>query len=60
MAVAIAIAVTKRRKLLVFREAYHGGVLVFAHGGGPAFNMRSIILLADHDDVEGTRARYPA
>jgi len=55
MAVATAIAVTKRRKLLVFREAYHGGVLVFAHGGGP-LNMPFDYTLADYNDVEGTRA----
>ena len=38
MAVATAIAVTKRRKLLVFREAYHGGVLVFATAVRPLNN----------------------
>ena len=59
MAVATAIAVTERRKTSRFREAYHGGVLVFAHGGGP-LNMPFDYTLADYNDVEGTRADHPA
>jgi glutamate-1-semialdehyde 2,1-aminomutase len=55
MAVVTAIAVSNRRKVLVFREAYHGGVLVFAGGGGP-LNVPFDYLLAEYNDVEGTQA----
>ena len=53
MAIVTAIAVTGRRKIMVFREAYHGGVLVFAGGGSP-INVPFDYLLADYNDVEGT------
>jgi len=55
MAIVTAIAFTGRRKILVFREAYHGGVLVFAGGGGP-LNVPFDYVLADYNDVEATRA----
>jgi glutamate-1-semialdehyde 2,1-aminomutase len=55
MAIVTALAFTGRRKLLVFREAYHGGVLVFS-GGGSAANVPFDYLLADYNDVEGTQA----
>src|SRR6185312_8111856 len=49
MAILTAMAVTKRRKVLVFREAYHGGVLVFTGGGSP-INMPFDYVLADFND----------
>lgn len=55
MAIVTAIAVTKRRKVLVFREAYHGGVLVFAGGGSPV-NVPFDYVLADYNDTEGSVA----
>ena len=55
MAIVTAIAVTKRRKIMVFREAYHGGVLVFSGGGSP-INVPFDYLLADYNDVEGSAA----
>ena len=36
MAIGTAVSVTARRKVVVFEEGYHGGVLTFAHGVGPA------------------------
>ncbi|MGH6789442.1 MAG: aspartate aminotransferase family protein [Pseudolabrys sp.] len=55
MAIVTAMAVTKRRKVLVFREAYHGGVLVFTGGGSP-INMPFDYVLADFNDTEGSTA----
>jgi glutamate-1-semialdehyde 2,1-aminomutase len=55
MAIVTAIAYTGRRKLLVFREAYHGGVLVFSGGGSP-LNVPFDYVLADYNDVEGSEA----
>jgi glutamate-1-semialdehyde 2,1-aminomutase len=52
MALVTAIAFTGRRKILAFREAYHGGVLVFSGGGSP-INVPFDFLLADYNDVEG-------
>src|SRR4051794_40538055 len=55
MALVTAIAVTGRRKILVFHEAYHGGVLVFSGGGSP-INAPFEYVLSDYNDVEGTIA----
>jgi glutamate-1-semialdehyde 2,1-aminomutase len=52
MAIVTAIAVTGRRKILVFREAYHGGMLVFSGGSSP-INVPFDYVLADYNDVEG-------
>jgi glutamate-1-semialdehyde 2,1-aminomutase len=55
MAIVTAIAFTGRRKILVFREAYHGGVAVFTGGGSP-INVPFDYLLADYNDSEDARA----
>jgi len=55
MAIVTAIAITARRKILAFREAYHGGVLVFATGGS-AINVPFDVVLADYNDTEAAVA----
>jgi glutamate-1-semialdehyde 2,1-aminomutase len=59
LAIATALAATGRRKVLVFREAYHGGVLVFSGGGGP-LNVPFDFVLADYNDVEGATRQIRA
>lgn len=53
-AISTAIAVTGRRKVLVFRHAYHGGVLVFGETSLP-MNVPHDFLMADYNDAEGSR-----
>ena len=55
MALALAVATTGRRKVLVFRGGYHGGVLTFGDVPSPVTVPHEWVL-ADYDDVEGTRA----
>ena len=55
MAIVTAMAVTRRRKVLVFREAYHGGVLVFSGGGSP-INVPFDCVFANYNDVTGAIA----
>jgi len=55
MALTTACAVTGRRKLLVFRESYHGGVIKFP-GGRCELNVPYDFILADFNDIEGTAA----
>ncbi len=55
MAIALAVAVTERRKILVFRGGYHGGVLTFGEVPSPVTVPHEWVL-ADYDDVEGTRS----
>jgi glutamate-1-semialdehyde 2,1-aminomutase len=55
MAIVTALAVIQRTKILVFREAYHGGVLVFTGGGSP-INVPFDYVLADFNEVESTAA----
>jgi len=55
MAVAAARALTGRNKVLVFNGGYHGGVFYF-RGKGSAVNAPFDFLLADYNDIEGTRA----
>lgn len=55
MAMATARAVTRRSKVLVFREGYHGGVLTFAHGGSE-LNVPFDFVFADFNDVEDATA----
>jgi glutamate-1-semialdehyde 2,1-aminomutase len=55
MALALAVAVTGRRKIMVFRGGYHGGVLTFGDGPSPVTVPHEWVL-ADYDDVEGARA----
>lgn len=53
-AIATAIAVTGRRKVMVFRHAYHGGVLVFGDASLP-MNVPHDFVMADYNDAEGAR-----
>lgn len=55
MAIALAVAVTERRKILVFRGGYHGGVLTFGETPSPVTVPHEWVL-ADYDDVDGTRS----
>ena len=55
MAVAAALALTGRNKVLVFNGGYHGGVFYF-RGKGSAVNAPYDFLLADYNDIEVTRA----
>jgi glutamate-1-semialdehyde 2,1-aminomutase len=55
MALALAVSVTGRRKILVFRGGYHGGVLTFGQTPSPVTVPHEWVL-ADYDDVDGTRS----
>src|SRR5204862_3478052 len=55
MAVAAARAITGRGKILVFNGGYHGGVFYF-RGKGSAVNAPFDFLLAEYNDIAGTRA----
>ncbi len=55
MAIVTAIASAGRSKVMVFREAYHGGVLVFSGGSSPT-NVPFDYVLADYNDTEGVSA----
>ena len=55
MAVSAARALTGRGKVLVFAGGYHGGVFYF-RGKGSVINAPFDYLLADYNDIEGTRA----
>lgn len=51
MALVTAQYFTKRRKIMVFDGAYHGGVLVFANGGAPT-NVPFDFVIAPYNDSE--------
>lgn len=55
MAVAAARAITGRAKILVFNGGYHGGVFYF-RGKGSAVNAPYEFLVAEYNDIPGTRA----
>ena len=55
MAVATAVAVTGRRRVLVFDGGYHGGVLYFG-GGGIPINAPHQWVLGQYNDAEGATA----
>jgi glutamate-1-semialdehyde 2,1-aminomutase len=44
-----------RPRVMVFEGGYHGGVFYFGHGGSP-LNMPLPWLMAEYNDVEGTRS----
>ncbi len=55
LAIATALAVTGRRRVLVFEGGYHGGVLYFG-GGGIPINAPHQWVLGRYNDVAGTPA----
>jgi glutamate-1-semialdehyde 2,1-aminomutase len=55
LAIVTAIAFTGRRKVLVFQEAYHGGVLVFSGTGSP-INLPFDFVVAPYNDIDATKA----
>src|SRR5215204_1683262 len=55
MAVAAACALTGRGKVLVFKGGYHGGLFYFRGKGSPV-NAPYDFLLAQYNDIAGTRA----
>jgi glutamate-1-semialdehyde 2,1-aminomutase len=59
MALSLARAVTRRDKILAFEEAYHGGFLIFGHGGSP-LNVPFPMVMGRYNDVAATRAQIAA
>lgn len=59
MALATATAFTGRRKVLVFRGGYHGGVLAFGQGGSPV-NVPHEWVVARYNDLEDAQAQVAA
>jgi glutamate-1-semialdehyde 2,1-aminomutase len=55
MALSAARAFTGREKVMVFRGAYHGGLLTFHDGPSPV-NAPYDVLLADYNDIAGARS----
>lgn len=55
MAIVTARVFTRRAKVMVFRHAYHGGLLHFGGGGLPT-NVAFPFVVAPYDDVAGARA----
>lgn len=55
MAIAAAKRFTGRNKILVFKGAYHGGVLTFAGGNAPV-NVPHDFVLGRYNDLSGTAA----
>jgi len=53
MALSTARVITGRHKVMVFNDAYHGGVMKFL-GGECALNVPFDFVLADYNDIEGT------
>ena len=56
MALASAMAHTGRRKVLVFKGGYHGGVLAFAGGGSPV-NVPHEWIVARYNDLHGVHCQ---
>lgn len=55
MAISTCRVQTGREKVMVFDGGYHGGLLYFGHGGIP-INAPFPYVLANYNDIEGTRA----
>jgi glutamate-1-semialdehyde 2,1-aminomutase len=55
MALAAATAFTGRRKVLVFRGGYHGGVLSFANGDSPVNVPHDWLIATYNDPAEAAR-----
>ncbi|KAL2072921.1 hypothetical protein VTL71DRAFT_10245 [Oculimacula yallundae] len=55
MALAAATAFTKRKKILVFKNGYHGGTLSFPESLSPVnTNLPHDFVIAPYNDIEGT------
>ena len=59
MAIATAVAVTGRRRVMVFEGGYHGGILYFG-GGGIPINAPHHWLLGQYNDAAGAAALIAA
>ncbi len=59
MALSLARAVTRRDKVLAFEGAYHGGFLIFGHGGSP-LNVPFPMVMGRYNDLAATRAQIAA
>ena len=58
-ALTTARLLTGRKKIIVFRGAYHGGVIKFPHGDS-SLNIPFDYVLADFNDTDGTEALIAA
>jgi glutamate-1-semialdehyde 2,1-aminomutase len=61
LAIATAKRFTGRNTIMVFRKAYHGGVLAFANDPPPgmdAFVVPHRFVLADYDDSDGAKELF--
>lgn len=57
MAIAAAVAFTSRKKILVFRNGYHGGTLSFPPTLGDVnVNLPHEFVIAPYNDISGTRS----
>jgi glutamate-1-semialdehyde 2,1-aminomutase len=59
LALALAVAVTGRRRVLVFEGAYHGSLLAFA-GGGAVTNVPHEWVVGTYNDLAATEALFDA
>ena len=59
MAISLARAFTKRRKIMVFTGGYHGGVLYFRGGGSP-INAPFETVVAKYNDLADVEAKARA
>ncbi|GKZ72929.1 hypothetical protein AnigIFM60653_002084 [Aspergillus niger] len=51
----VAVAYTGRRKILVFKNGYHGGTLTF--GANSALNLPHEFIIANYNDIPDTKAK---
>jgi glutamate-1-semialdehyde 2,1-aminomutase len=56
MALASAIAFTGRRRVLVFKGGYHGGVLSFVNGVGSPINVPHEFIVSRYNDLAHARS----
>ncbi|RAH58873.1 aminotransferase class-III [Aspergillus piperis CBS 112811] len=54
-ALGVAVAFTGRKKILVFKNGYHGGTLTF--GANTALNLPHEFTIANYNDIPDTRAK---
>lgn len=59
LAITAAMQFTQRRKILVFKGGYHGGVLTFAGGPSPV-NVPHDFIIGTYNDEDGTAALVKA